>query len=141
MRLRDDVKMAHQHKTSADKVYADFRAKEEGLTKQLTPHKRRGSGEGTGGRAVKRQAVGQGKFFADITACEEVSSLVRKFPERIVDSSGKHLLFVRDCYEPLYKEVLDLAPKHDGVIVTGTSGIGKTFLGVSCVGVGFRRLI
>jgi hypothetical protein len=93
--------------------------------------KRAGSGGSEGVRPVKRRPTGEGTFFASITECEVVSDSVHKFQERIVDSSGKQLLFVRECYTPLYKDVLNLAPKHDGVIVTGTSGIGKTFLGVS----------
>jgi len=93
--------------------------------------KRAGSGGSEGVRPVKRRPTGEGTFFASITECKVVSDSVHKFQERIVDSSGKQLLFVRECYTPLYKDVLNLAPKHDGVIVTGTSGIGKTFLGVS----------
>ena len=94
--------------------------------------KRPGSGGLDGSQAaVKRQAVGEGEFFASITKCEILSSSVHKFPQRIVDSSGKHLLFMRDCYVPLYNKVVDLAPERDAVIVTGTSGVGKTFLGVS----------
>jgi hypothetical protein len=93
--------------------------------------KRTGSGGLDGSLAVKRQAVGEGRFLASITKCEMLSSSVHKFPQQIVDSGGKHLLFNRACYNPLYKKVVDLAPKLDAVIVTGTSGIGKTFLGVS----------
>ena len=81
-------------------------------------------------RPVKRRVVGTAKFFTTITDCK-VSGRVCSFEHKITDSDGRKLLYVRDCYDSLYEKVVDLAPSHTGVIVTGTSGIGKTFLGVS----------
>jgi len=72
--------------------------------------------------------MGAVKFFTTLTDCE-VSGRVYRFGNNITDASGKRRLYVRDCYDPLYDKVLKLAQDHDGVIVTGSSGVGKGFLG------------
>ena len=91
--------------------------------------KRTGSG-GSNQRPVKRGVMGAVKFFTTLTDCE-VSGRVYRFRINTTDASGKRRLYVRDCYDPLYDKVLKLAQDHDGVIVTGSSGVGKGFLGVS----------
>ena len=91
--------------------------------------KRSGSGE-MDHRPVKRRVVGIGNFFTSFTHCK-VSGRVCSSEHKITDSDDRKLLYVRDCYDTIYDKVVDLASSHAGVIVTGTSGIGKSFLGVS----------
>lgn len=62
-------------------------------------------------------------------------SKVLKFTSSIADTSTSSI-FERDCFEPLTRKVKDKlalsgsnGPAHSSVIVTGTSGVGKTFYG------------
>jgi hypothetical protein len=67
---------------------------------------------------------------------------VFEFSTRIVDSLDQTAMYVRDCYAPMYTKLLGLFAvtqdsserrRYAGAIVTGTSGIGKTFM--SCYAV------
>ena len=93
-------------------------------------------------RPVKRRlVVPQDHFFATVPDAK-VSMRVFEFSTRIVDSLDQTAMYVRDCYAPMYTKLLGLFAvtqdsserrRYAGAIVTGTSGIGKTFM--SCYAV------
>ena len=98
--------------------------------------KRAGSAD-VDNRPVKRRLVGdKDAFFATLLEAD-VSPTVYGFSIPIVDSLRQTALFVRECYAPMYARLLDIfsqkggnehRPLYAGAIVTGTSGIGKTFM-------------
>jgi len=109
-------------------------------------------------RAVKRSKIdGEGRFFATITEPSRPSERVLLFQEGIITTTDQKFFFVRPCYDPLYRRLwteLTSSPRahgarpawddtdgadisaqnrkraYAGAIVTGTKGIGKTFMGL-----------
>lgn len=101
--------------------------------------KRTSEGPSDEERALKRRAVSNyERFFFDFCTGEMNTgneSKVLKFTSFIADTFTSSI-FERDCFEPLTRQVKDnLAlsgsngPAYSSVIVTGTSGVGKTFYG------------
>uniref|UniRef100_A0A7S2SGY0 Uncharacterized protein n=1 Tax=Mucochytrium quahogii TaxID=96639 RepID=A0A7S2SGY0_9STRA len=98
--------------------------------------KRAGSGD-VDLRPVKRRLVGKkDKFFASLLDAK-VSATTYGFSVPIVDSIEQTALFVRPCYAPMHNQLLTISKQREGAeqrrlyagaIVTGTSGIGKTFM-------------
>jgi hypothetical protein len=129
----------------------------------VSKKKRSASGTLTSARPVKRALHdGEGRFFASITNLANETGSWRLFQENIIASRDQPFLYIRECYEPLYARLWDeltavdgvpqavvrsdwvdrtternTRRRHVGAIVTGTSGIGKTFLGIEVV----RRLV
>jgi hypothetical protein len=130
--------------------------------KYVSKKKRSASGTLTSARPVKRALHdGEGRFFASITNLANETGSWRLFQQNIIASRDQPFLYIRECYEPLYARLwdeltaVDVEPqavvrsdwvdrtterntrrRHVGAIVTGTSGIGETFLGIEVV----RRL-
>ena len=129
----------------------------------VSKKKRSASGTLTSARPVKRALHdGEGRFFASITNLANETGSWRLFQENIIASRDQPFLYIRECYEPLYARLWDeltavdgvpqavvrsdwvdrtternTRRRHVGAIVSGTSGIGKTFLGIEVV----RRLV
>ena len=129
----------------------------------VSKKKRSGSGPLANVRPVKRALHdGEGRFFASITNLANETGSWRLFQENIIASRDQPFLYIRECYEPLYARLWDeltavdglpqavvrsdwvdrtternTRRRHVGAIVSGTSGIGKTFLGIEVV----RRLV
>ena len=129
----------------------------------VSKKKRSASGTLTSARPVKRALHdGEGRFFASITNLANETGSWRLFQHNIIASRDQPFLYIRECYEPLYARLWDeltavdgepqavvrsdwvdrtternTRRRHVGAIVSGTSGIGKTFLGIEVV----RRLV
>ena len=120
----------------------------------MSKKKRSASGTLTSARPVKRALHdGEGRFFASITNLANETGSWRLFQQNIIASRDQPFLYIRECYEPLYARLWDeltavdgvpqavvrsdwvdrttehnTRRRHVGAIVTGTSGIGKTFV-------------
>lgn len=90
---------------------------------------------------LKRKLTKQNqKFFAcfpdgTLEALEETPGSILKFSQRIADTENT-IIFERPCFVPLAAKVKELSQRNingerdqSGIIITGTSGIGKTFFG------------